>query len=70
MGRLLINLKSKVMKRYIVLLSLFIVALLAACSKMDEFTEHTDGKAIIYPAKLDSIRVRSGKIPYTSRRCL
>ena len=49
------------MKRYIVLLSLFALTLLAACSKMDEFTEHTDGRAIIYPAKLDSIKVRSGK---------
>lgn len=49
------------MKLYIFVLSLFGAWMLASCSKMDDFTKYTNGQEQIYPAKLDSIKVRSGK---------
>ncbi|WP_343539037.1 DUF4998 domain-containing protein [Sphingobacterium thalpophilum] len=49
------------MRLYLFILSIVGLWLLGACSKMDEFTRFTNGKEIVYPAKLDSIRIRSGK---------
>ncbi|UIR54822.1 DUF5013 domain-containing protein [Sphingobacterium sp. SRCM116780] len=49
------------MKLYIFLLSLMGFWMLVACSKMDEFTKYTNGEEKVYPAKMDSIKVRSGK---------
>ncbi|MDF2476083.1 MAG: hypothetical protein K0S24_1566 [Sphingobacterium sp.] len=49
------------MRTYLCILALLGVCLFGACSKMDEFTKFTDGQEIVYPAKLDSIKIRSGK---------
>lgn len=34
---------------------------MGSCSKMNDFTKSFDGKEIVYPAKMDSIVLRSGK---------